>query len=82
MGGGATVRVEATLTAVKYPKCAACGAPNPSGSARCACGRTFEVADVREETSIAVNVPMPFHARVLFGIGAWLREVAKRIEGV
>jgi len=78
--------VEASLLAVKHPKCAACGRPNPQALRRCACGAGLEIAtEIRTESSIvaprAFDRFAPLHARLLIRVGLWLGRLAKRIEG-
>jgi hypothetical protein len=85
MDMGALGRFEPSLTAVKIPRCASCGAANPQAAPRCSrCGvAAAPTAGIRQETSITVNAEhlIPWRAKALLAIGALLKRLALRIKG-
>jgi hypothetical protein len=77
-------RFEPTLRAVKIPRCPNCAAPNPRALSHCeSCG--LPQPDIREERQVEALMPdprmFPWHARLLFAIGAWLKRLGRAIQG-
>ncbi len=81
----ATGRFEPSLRLHKIPRCPSCLSANPQGLSHCPkCGEPAPpITERRYETSIAVNLDpfMPWHARALFAVGAWLRRLALWLRG-
>lgn len=73
---GAAGHFEADMSAYKIPRCPKCHAANPRALASCpSCGESAPVTTDYQFVEAVTPQLVPWHARLLLAIGAWLRRL-------